>query len=151
MPAREQPEPAPSATQDGSSDEKVHPSEFLEFATIQGDGRLGAQNAPTEKDGHTDGGDGDSLGQKSQATPEISSLSADARTATQTERKMTFMQGCRLYPKAMAWSFVLSATIIMEGFDTALVNSFFAVSALERVGSATVRLLAYKPLCSDTT
>jgi SP family general alpha glucoside:H+ symporter-like MFS transporter len=39
---------------------------------------------------------------------------------------MSFIEGCRLYPKAIAWSVLLTATIIMEGFDLALVSSFQA-------------------------
>lgn len=38
---------------------------------------------------------------------------------------MSLLTGCRLYPKAIAWSIVLSSTIIMEGYDTTLLVSFF--------------------------
>lgn len=37
----------------------------------------------------------------------------DARLATEKERSMTLMQGIRLYPKAIAWSVLISACIIM--------------------------------------
>ncbi|EHA52482.1 hypothetical protein MCOR27_002958 [Pyricularia oryzae] len=50
----------------------------------------------------------------------------DARLATEKERSMTLMQGIRLYPKAIAWSVLISACIIMEGYDVALINNFYA-------------------------
>lgn len=45
---------------------------------------------------------------------------------------MTFVRACRLYPKAMAWSALLSMTIVMEGYDTTLVNSFYAFPVFRR-------------------
>jgi SP family general alpha glucoside:H+ symporter-like MFS transporter len=49
-------------------------------------------------------------------------ITADANKATQAEQNMTLMQGIRLYPKAVAWSVLLSAAIIMEGFDKVLIG-----------------------------
>jgi SP family general alpha glucoside:H+ symporter-like MFS transporter len=57
--------------------------------------------------------------------PDLQKLSAAARAATAAEQKMTFFGACRLYPKAIAWSILLSSTIIMEGYDTTLIYSFF--------------------------
>lgn len=48
----------------------------------------------------------------------------DARMATEKERKMTLRQGIKLYPKAIAWSVLISTTIVMEGYDVALINNF---------------------------
>jgi len=45
---------------------------------------------------------------------------------------MTFLAGCRLYPKAIAWSILLSGTIVMEGYDTTLISSFFAFPVFRR-------------------
>lgn len=60
---------------------------------------------------------------------------ADANAATQSEQNMSLMQGLRLYPKAVAWSVLLSAAIIMEGFDKVLIANLFAVPAFkERFG-----------------
>jgi SP family general alpha glucoside:H+ symporter-like MFS transporter len=39
------------------------------------------------------------------------------------------LSGLRLYPKAIAWSTLLSATIVMEGYDTTLINNFLAFPA----------------------
>ena len=38
-----------------------------------------------------------------------------AKTATEKEQKMTLMQGIKLYPKAIAWSILISTCIVMEG------------------------------------
>lgn len=47
-----------------------------------------------------------------------------ARAAAHKEQKMTLMQGIRLYPKAIAWSVLISTCIAMEGYDISLVNNF---------------------------
>lgn len=48
----------------------------------------------------------------------------NARSAADKERKMTLMQGLRLYPKAVAWSVLISTCIVMEGYDVCLINNF---------------------------
>lgn len=50
-----------------------------------------------------------------------------ARAATDNERKMTLLQGIRLYPKAVAWSILISTCIVMEGYDVCLLSSFYAL------------------------
>ncbi|KAK5074999.1 hypothetical protein LTR64_001204 [Lithohypha guttulata] len=131
---------------DGSLD-KVHPSELLEFATVADSGRI--ETAPTfgSATNHAtkerlDRGDvrresvtrsnDDLFRGMSVAIPDLRRLSADARAHTEAEHKMTFVQGCRLYPKAIAWSVLLSATIIMEGFDLTLISSFQAFPIFRR-------------------
>ncbi|KXG50971.1 Major facilitator superfamily domain, general substrate transporter [Penicillium griseofulvum] len=54
---------------------------------------------------------------------------AEARSAIQKEHNMTAMQALRLYPKAVAWSLLLSCAIIMEGYDVVLIGSFFGFPA----------------------
>lgn len=49
-------------------------------------------------------------------------LIADARAASEKEQHMTLMQGIKLYPKAVGWSFFISTCIIMEGYDVCLLN-----------------------------
>jgi SP family general alpha glucoside:H+ symporter-like MFS transporter len=56
----------------------------------------------------------------------------DAAKATEAEHKMTLMQGLRLYPKAVGWSILLSAAIIMEGFDIVLIANLMAVPAFKK-------------------
>ncbi|KAK3370660.1 hypothetical protein B0H63DRAFT_319285 [Podospora didyma] len=50
----------------------------------------------------------------------------NAKAATEREQSMTLMQGIRLYPKAIAWSMLISTCIIMEGYDVCLINNFYA-------------------------
>ncbi|KAI5860835.1 sugar transporter [Durotheca rogersii] len=50
----------------------------------------------------------------------------NARTATENEHSMTLLQGLKLYPKAIAWSVLISTCIVMEGYDISLVNNFYA-------------------------
>jgi MFS transporter, SP family, general alpha glucoside:H+ symporter len=68
----------------------------------------------------------------SAAFPDLRPLDSGARAATNAEQKITFLSGCRSYPKAMAWSMAISSTIIMEGFDTFLIFSFFSFPTFER-------------------
>jgi SP family general alpha glucoside:H+ symporter-like MFS transporter len=53
-----------------------------------------------------------------------------ARAAATKERNMTLMQGLRLYPKAVAWSVLISTCIAMEGYDISLVSNFCKSLAL---------------------
>ncbi|RVX71223.1 hypothetical protein B0A52_04797 [Exophiala mesophila] len=48
-----------------------------------------------------------------------------AKAATENERKMTLLQGVRLYPKAIGWSILISTCIAMEGFDVCLLPNFY--------------------------
>lgn len=59
------------------------------------------------------------------ANPELVNQSADARAATNREHNMTVREAFRLYPKAVCFSLIFSTAIIMEGYDTALLGSFF--------------------------
>ena len=47
-----------------------------------------------------------------------------AKAATEKEQQMTLMQGIKLYPKAVAWSMLISTCIVMEGYDVCLINNF---------------------------
>ena len=119
---------------------KLHPSEFLEFAD------LGSSQAPKARLGRSDGveatpstppvsstGSEDDLFRGLAASvPGYRRMSVDAKAATKAEHRMTFSEGIRLYPKAMAWSILLSCTIIMEGYDTALITAFYAFPVFRR-------------------
>ncbi|KAJ5758759.1 hypothetical protein N7520_005915 [Penicillium odoratum] len=50
----------------------------------------------------------------------------NAKAATEKERNMSLLQGIKLYPKAVAWSVLISTCIVMEGYDISLVNNFYA-------------------------
>ncbi|KGO43508.1 Major facilitator superfamily domain, general substrate transporter [Penicillium expansum] len=54
---------------------------------------------------------------------------AEAHAAIEKEHNMTAIQALKLYPKAVAWSLLLSCAIIMEGYDVVLIGSFFAFPA----------------------
>ncbi|RAL11584.1 putative MFS alpha-glucoside transporter [Aspergillus homomorphus CBS 101889] len=56
----------------------------------------------------------------------------NAKAATDKERKMTLWQGIKLYPKAVAWSVLISTCIVMEGYDISLVNNFYAFPQFNR-------------------
>ena len=51
------------------------------------------------------------------ATDTMQQTIEDARKASENERNMTLMQGLKLYPKAAAWSVLISTCIAMEGFQ----------------------------------
>ena len=122
-----------------SSDGKPHPSELLEFVTVgptnttlhRGDLKLPHQptiqiETPAHSKIELTQSNDDLFKGLNAAIPNLRRLSADAKKASKAEHKMTFMQGVRLYPRAIGWSFLLSMTIVMEGYDTTLINSFLA-------------------------
>ncbi|KAL2019025.1 hypothetical protein VTK56DRAFT_10190 [Thermocarpiscus australiensis] len=55
-----------------------------------------------------------------------------AKMATEKEQKMTLLDGIRLYPKAIAWSVLISTCIVMEGYDVCLINNFYAFPQFNR-------------------
>ncbi|GMF68177.1 MFS alpha-glucoside transporter [Aspergillus flavus] len=54
------------------------------------------------------------------------------KRAAQQEQSMTLWQAIRLYPKAVGWSVLLSSTLIMEGYDLALLSSMYASPAFNQ-------------------
>jgi SP family general alpha glucoside:H+ symporter-like MFS transporter len=56
----------------------------------------------------------------------------DAKVASDAEHHMPLWEGLKTYPKAIAWSLALSSCIIMEGYDTLLLGSFYAMPAFNR-------------------
>ncbi|KAF1829750.1 maltose permease MAL61 [Decorospora gaudefroyi] len=63
---------------------------------------------------------------------DLKQVNHDASKATRSEQNMTLRQGIQLYPKAIAWSVLLSAAIIMEGFDKVLIANLFGVDAFKQ-------------------
>lgn len=124
----------PSYDEKSHDPEKPHPSELLEFTTIHEPICHEDDDSPTRRtsNNYATSSNDDLFHGLSDAVPDLRRLSADARMATEAEHKMTFLQGCRLYPKAILWSALLSSTIIMEGFDTTLITSFFAWPVFRR-------------------
>lgn len=56
----------------------------------------------------------------------------DARNATDREHGLSIWQGFRKYPKAVAWSLIISGTIIMEGYDQIFIGSLYAQGAFQK-------------------
>lgn len=67
----------------------------------------------------------DNIRKMSVINPYIASETADAKAATDREHAMTVREAFRLYPKAIAFSLIFSTAVIMEGYDTALLGSFY--------------------------
>lgn len=65
----------------------------------------------------------------SAAVPNLSSLTEDAKSGAEHEKKMGFRESFRMYPLGVFFSFGLSLAVIMEGYDTALLGSFWAQPA----------------------
>jgi SP family general alpha glucoside:H+ symporter-like MFS transporter len=51
---------------------------------------------------------------------------AEAQAANAHEHSFTVREALKAYPWAVFWSFAVSMSIIMEGYDTALVGSLYA-------------------------
>ncbi|KAI1618228.1 MFS transporter [Exophiala viscosa] len=56
----------------------------------------------------------------------------NASRATEKEHKMSLWQGIKLYPKAVAWSILISTCICMEGYDVCLLSNFYAFPQFQR-------------------
>ncbi|GME85141.1 unnamed protein product [Ambrosiozyma monospora] len=53
-------------------------------------------------------------------------MSENANDNDKKEKHMGLKEGLTTFPKAIMWSVILSSCIIMEGYDTNLLNSFYA-------------------------
>nr|QFR37044.1 MFS transporter [Cyberlindnera americana] len=59
-----------------------------------------------------------------------------AQDANEGEHELTVREAIKLYKSAIFWSMLMSATIIMEGYDNILMSSFFAYPSFkDRFGS----------------
>ncbi|EFR04447.1 hypothetical protein MGYG_07455 [Nannizzia gypsea CBS 118893] len=67
-----------------------------------------------------------SVGESDGENAPITDVFQNAKAATDKERRMTLLQGIRLYPKAVAWSILISTCIVMEGYDISLISNFYA-------------------------
>jgi hypothetical protein len=64
-------------------------------------------------------------------TKSMNEVIHNAKTATDKEHAMTLWQGIKLYPKAVAWSLLISTCICMEGYDVCLLSNFCTSHAPE--------------------
>ncbi|KAL2132151.1 hypothetical protein VTI74DRAFT_4157 [Chaetomium olivicolor] len=56
----------------------------------------------------------------------------EAKHASDKEHQMSLLKAIKLYPKAIGWSVLVSATIIMEGYDLALLGNLYASPVFNR-------------------
>jgi SP family general alpha glucoside:H+ symporter-like MFS transporter len=68
----------------------------------------------------------ESRNNRQDSTGSVAKIVHNAKAATDKEQQMTLLQGIKLYPKAVAWSVLISTCIVMEGYDISLVNNFYA-------------------------
>ncbi|KAI1685896.1 Sugar-tr domain containing protein [Pyrenophora tritici-repentis] len=66
------------------------------------------------------------------ATPIFPRSASVAEATINAEHSMTLHQGIRQFPKAIAWSVVISLTLVMEGYSTILVPNLFAMDPFRR-------------------
>ncbi|WQF88173.1 Putative major facilitator, sugar transporter, major facilitator superfamily [Colletotrichum destructivum] len=59
-------------------------------------------------------------------------LAAEAANAAEAEHQMTLLEAIRTYPKAIGWSVLLSSTLIMEGYDLALLGNLYSSPVFNR-------------------
>ncbi|OQE20693.1 hypothetical protein PENFLA_c016G10946 [Penicillium flavigenum] len=67
-----------------------------------------------------------------QGSVSMAKTTNNAKSGAEAEHKMTLLQGIRTYPKAIAWSVLISTCIAMEGYDISLVNNFYAFPQFTR-------------------
>ena len=56
----------------------------------------------------------------------------NAASAADQEKRMSLLEGIKLYPKAVTFSVIVSACIIMEGYDVNLLQGLFAFDPFQR-------------------
>ncbi|KAK1238743.1 hypothetical protein MKX07_004319 [Trichoderma sp. CBMAI-0711] len=56
----------------------------------------------------------------------INQIADDAKLAAVAEHELAPLQAVRKYPKAIGWCLLISACVIMEGYDTSLLGNFYA-------------------------
>lgn len=68
--------------------------------------------------------DGAQTPRLSESEKAVNEMFANAAAATDKEHNMTLRQGLKLYPKAIAWSALISTLCAMEGYDISLIGNF---------------------------
>lgn len=60
------------------------------------------------------------------------STAEEAATATEAERNMGLVKSFKVYRKACLWSIFLSTCIVLEGYDTVILNNLYAYPPFQR-------------------
>ncbi|KAH8660555.1 hypothetical protein BX600DRAFT_438768 [Xylariales sp. PMI_506] len=76
--------------------------------------------------------DDEVLAKMAQAVDNFEDITREAQFSTEFERKMSLREAIRMYPKAVAFSMILSLSLIMEGYDTSLLGSYFAYPEFQK-------------------
>lgn len=63
---------------------------------------------------------------------DVGATHALAKRAAEQEHNLGFLEAIHRYPQAVMWSVLVSASIIMEGYDIVLIQSFFAQESFRR-------------------
>lgn len=69
--------------------------------------------------------------EKADATTSAHNAANDTNVAIDNEHNMTLRQSFRSWWKAVVFSFIISLCVIMEGYDTSLMNNFFPFPAFK--------------------
>ena len=59
-------------------------------------------------------------------------IASEARQAAEAEQQMSLWQAIKTYPHAVGWSVLFSTTLIMEGYDLALLGNLYASAPFNR-------------------
>ncbi|KAL7624084.1 hypothetical protein AAE478_005641 [Parahypoxylon ruwenzoriense] len=122
-----------SLVQDGRPTRQEKDEEILRLETQQV--ATNSDEHDTEKWPGREHAPGD--GQYTQIDPALASRIAEnvddfmtlvneANAANEREREMKLSHAFKVYPKAVAWSMILSSCLIMEGFGTSIVGSYIS-------------------------
>lgn len=127
------------ASDEGSGMDNQHHLHTVNSATKNAEGQQRNTEITSERGVTKDEKDGTVISPRDEAvhkTPvavsKLADLSADASTAADSERKMSLLEGIRLYPKAIFFSFALSLAVVMEGYDTWLLSNFYGMGAFAK-------------------
>ena len=67
-----------------------------------------------------------------QNNADFNDMSTEAEQQAKKQADIGLWNGLKTYPQAAAWSVLLASTIIMEGYDTSLLGSFFAYQSFTK-------------------
>ncbi|KAJ5458129.1 hypothetical protein N7475_009517 [Penicillium sp. IBT 31633x] len=81
---------------------------------------------------NTIGIDDEAILQLSAELPNFAHLFEKAHRASNFEHSLTHRDAFKIFPKAVGFSLVLSLAIIMEGYDTSLLGSFYAYPTFQK-------------------
>lgn len=73
----------------------------------------------------------DQWAEKVDTTTSEHNAARDTNVAIDNEHNMTLRQSFRFWWKAVVFSFIISLCVIMEGYDTSLMNNFFPFPAFK--------------------